>query len=159
MSSWRNRCLQPLVAGADRPQRTAAAFAVGTFLSFSPFLGLQILTGFTLAFALRLSRPAMFIGLCTNLPWIMVPWYTLTTVAGGWILGLSLPTDLGSRFNALMNLRVYSAEFWQRAGELVAPFAWAFIVGSTVAAAILGGVAYVVAARFLARIRLSQMPA
>ena len=56
VSSWRNRCLQPLVAGADQPRRTAAAFAVGTFLDFSPFLGLQIVTGFTVAFLLRLDR-------------------------------------------------------------------------------------------------------
>lgn len=159
MSSWRNRCLQPLVAGVDAPRRTAAAFAIGTFLSFSPFLGLQIATGFAIAFALRLSRPAMLVGLCTNLPWIMIPWYTLTTALGAKVLGLSIPADIGRRFDELMGLRVYSAEFWQRAGDLVAPFASAFVIGSTVAAAVIGALAYWIALRFLMRLRLSRMAA
>jgi uncharacterized protein (DUF2062 family) len=153
VSSWRSRCLQPLVSGADHPQRTAAAFAIGTFLSFSPLLGLQIATGLTAAFTLRLNRPALLIGLCTNLPWIMVPWYTLTTLAGARILGLSLPADMGNRLSRLLNLRVFTAEFWTLAGDLVAPLAWAFLVGSTAAAIIVGMLAYVAALRFLMRIR------
>jgi hypothetical protein len=157
VNSWRSRCLQPLIAGADEPRRTAAAFAVGTFLSFSPFLGFQIVVGFTIAYALRLSRPAMFVGLCTNLPWFMVPWYTLTTMLGAWLLGLSLPTDVGGRLDVLMSLRVYSAEFWERARDLVAPFFWAFVVGSVAAAVVMGVLAYLVAARFLAQIRLSRL--
>jgi uncharacterized protein len=153
VSSWRNRCLQPLIAGADAPHRTAAAFAIGAFLSFSPFLGLQIAAGLATAFALRLNRGAMLIGLCTNLPWIMVPWYTLTTVAGAKMLGLTLPADVGSRLIRLTELRLFTTEFWRLAADVVAPFAWAFIVGSTAAAAIVGGVAYVAALRFLKRIR------
>ena len=157
MSSWRNRCLQPLIAGVDAPHRTAAAFAIGTFLSFSPFLGLQIATGLAIASALRLSRPAMLVGLCTNLPWIMVPWYTLTTALGANMLDLSSPSDIGRRFDELMGLRVYSAEFWPRAGDLVAPFVWAFVIGSTAAAIVLGAIAYWMAVRFLMRLRLSRL--
>ena len=37
----------------DTPVRTAAAFALGVFFSFSPFLGLQIVLSMLLAFALR----------------------------------------------------------------------------------------------------------
>ena len=153
MSSCSSRWLQPLVAGANHPQRTAAAFAIGTFLSFSPFLGLQIATGLTVAFALRLNRPALLIGLCTNLPWIMVPWYTLTTLAGAKMLGLSLPADMGGRLSRLLHLRIVTAEFWTLAVDLVAPMAWAFLVGSTAAALIVGALAYVAALRFLIRIR------
>lgn len=156
MSSWRSRCLQPLVSGADHPQRTAAAFAIGTFLSFSPFLGLQIATGLAVAFALRLNRPALLIGLCTNLPWIMVPWYTVTTLAGARMLGLSIPADVGGRLARLLSLRLFTAEFWTLAGELVAPLAWAFFVGSTAAALIVGALAYVAALRFLIRSRPPQ---
>ena len=157
MSSWRNRCLQPLIAGADEPRRTAAAFALGTFLGFSPLLGFQIAVAFAVAYALRRTRPAMFVGLCTNLPWFMVPWYTLTTMLGAWLLGLSLPTDVGGRLDVLMSLRVYSAEFWQRARQLVAPFFGAFIVGLLAASAVMGVVAYLVAAKFLMQIRLARL--
>jgi len=119
VSSWRNRCVQPLVAGADQPRRTAAAFAIGTFLSFSPFFGLQIAAGMAIAFALRINRAAMFVGLCTNLPWVMVPWYTLTTILGARMLGLTLPADLGGRLGALVEVPVYRAEFWTRAAVTV----------------------------------------
>lgn len=153
MSSWINRCIHPLVAGADQPRRTAAAFAIGTFLSFSPFFGLQIATGMAVAFALRISRAAMFVGLCTNLPWFMIPWYTLTTILGAKMLGLTLPADLGGRLRALVDLPVYRAEFWSRAADLLAPFLWAFVVGSVAGAVVAGGIAYVVSLRFLTRMR------
>jgi Uncharacterized protein conserved in bacteria (DUF2062) len=97
----------------------------------------------------------MLVGLCTNLPWIMVPWYTLTTLAGAHLLGLALPADLGARFSRLLDLRVYTTEFWRVAVDALAPFAWAFLVGSTAAATIVGALAYVVAVRFLMRIRPS----
>src|SRR5688572_9513272 len=61
------RWLARLAESRDTPRRTAAAFALGVFLSFSPFLGLQIVTGLTLAIALRLSRVATLVGLCVNL--------------------------------------------------------------------------------------------
>lgn len=156
MSSWRSRCLQPLVSGAATPRRTAAAFAIGAFLSFSPLLGLQIATGLTTAWVLRLSRGAMLIGLCTNLPWVMVPWYTLTTFAGARLLGLAPPPDLGSRLQQLMALRVLTLDFWRLALDLAAPFALSFVVGTTLAAILVAAIAYVVAFRFLERIKLSQ---
>ena len=141
------------MASTDTPRRTAVAFAIGTFISFSPFVGLQIAAGLGLAFALRLSRTAVLIGLCTNLPWIMVPWYSLTTLAGAQLLGLALPVNVGARFSQLMKLRFYTAEFWLLAGDLMAPFAWAFVVGTTAAATIIGVLAYVLALRFMTRIR------
>lgn len=147
MHFWRSRCLQLLVAGASHPRRTAAAFGLGTFLSFSPLLGLQIAVGLSLAYALRLSRPAVLVGLCMNLPWIMVPWYTCTTMAGAWMLGTTSPADIGRALGELANLRVYSAGFWHQFGELV----WAYFVGTTVAAGGAGLVAYFAASRFLAR--------
>ena len=156
MNSWRSRCLQPLVDGAATPRRTAAAFAIGAFLSFSPFIGVQIAAGLGTACLLRLSRGAMIIGLCTNLPWIMLPWYTVTTFVGAKLLGLSPPPDIAGRLTQLVALSVFGAEFWRRAAELVAPFAWSFVVGTTLAAIVMGAIAYFAAFRFLERIRLSQ---
>src|SRR5262245_2098876 len=47
----------------DTPRRTAAAFALGVFFSFSPFLGLQIALSMALAFLLGLNRLAVLVGL------------------------------------------------------------------------------------------------
>lgn len=150
--NWRH--LIERLAGADSsPRRTAAAFAFGTFLSFSPFIGFQIATGMAVAFLFRLSRPAVLVGLCTNLPWIIIPWYTLTTYIGSAIVKQPMAADFGTRLSALLDLPFYQLAFWQRAYELVAPFFWSFIVGSTLGALVVGMAAYVITAPLLIRMR------
>ena len=150
--NWR-ALVEKLAGTSSSPRRTAAAFALGVFLSFSPYLGLQIIIGMSLAFLLRLSRPAVFIGLNANLPWILVPWYTLATVLGGVLLNRTIPPDFRQRFDALMALSFFTVEFRSRALDLLAPFFWSFIVGSTIGAAVLGAAAYVVTAPLLTRWR------
>ena len=153
--TWR-ALIGKLAGSSTSPKRTAAAFALGVFLSFSPFLGLQILVGMGLAFLLKLSRPAVFLGLNANLPWILVPWYTVTTVAGGMLLDRPIPADFGRRFDALMELSFYTREFRAAAIDLLAPFLWSFIVGSTIGAFVVGVTTYFVMAPLLARCRLTR---
>lgn len=152
MSRWIDR----LAGSGDTPRRTAAAFALGVCLSFSPILGLQIITGMSLAFALGLSRPAVFIGLCANLPWIMVPWYTLTTAAGAYLLGVTIRSDFRDRLAAVLDLPVYRSAFWQRAFELMSPFAASFFVGSTIGALAVGAMTYVAMVPVIETIRRRQ---
>ena len=153
--NWR-ALVEKLAGGSDSPRRTAAAFALGVFLSFSPFMGLQILVGMATAFLLKLNRPAVFIGLCANLPWIIVPWYTLTTIAGGLILNRPVVADFGQRFDALMKLSFYTAEFRSQAFDLVAPFFWSYLIGSTAGAILVGIAAYFVTVPLLTRWRASR---
>jgi uncharacterized protein (DUF2062 family) len=153
--NWRG-VVEKLAGGSDSPRRTAAAFALGVFLSFSPFIFFQIALGMTTAFLLRLNRPAVFIGLCVNLPWIIVPWYTMTTIAGGMILDRPVVPDFGRRFDALMELSFYSAEFRSQAFDLIAPFFWSFLIGSTAGAIVVGVAAYFVTAPLLTRWRASR---
>ena len=150
--NWR-RIVDKLAGSSDSPRRTAAAFALGVFLSFSPFIGLQTAIGMTTAFLLRLSRIAVFIGLCMNLPWIIVPWYTVTTIAGGFLLDRPVAADFGARLDALMELSFFTAEFRSRAFDLLAPFFWSFLVGSTAGAILVGIAAYMVTVRMLTRWR------
>jgi uncharacterized protein (DUF2062 family) len=148
--NWR-RLVDKLAGSSDSSRRTAAAFALGVFLSFSPFIGFQIAIGMTVAFLLRLSRPVVFIGLCVNLPWIIVPWYTLMTLAGGVMLNRPVAADFGTRFDALMELSFFRAEFWTHGFDLVAPFFWSYLVGSTAGAAVLGIGSYFLTASLLTR--------
>ena len=136
------RWLARLAESKDTPRRTAAAFALGVFLSFSPFLGLQTIMALVLAFALRLSRVAVLLGVCTNLPWIMVPWYTLTTAAGAYALGVPIAADFQQRLGALLDLPIYRWAFWERALDLLWPFLGSFLVGSTAGALGVGALAY-----------------
>jgi len=146
------RCRLDLLSRAEHdPGRTAAALALGVFLSFSPFLGLQILIGMGAAFLLRLSRVAVLLGLCANLPWIMVPWYALTTVAAAAILGGPADVDIRARMTEMLDMPLYHSAFWGRTSELAAAFLWPFVVGPTCGALVLGAVTYVLAYRFLSR--------
>ena len=67
------RWLGTLLHVADTPERTAAAFALGVFFGFSPFLGLHTIMALALAFALNLNRVATLLGVYSNLPWIIAP--------------------------------------------------------------------------------------
>ena len=150
--NWRH-LIERLAGSNESPHRTAAAFAFGTFLSFSPFLGFQIATGMAVAFLLRLNRAAVLVGLCTNLPWIVIPWYTLTTYVGSLIVREPIAADFGARLSALLELPFYRLAFWQRAADIVAPFFWSFLVGSTLGAILVGILAYVITAPLLVRMR------
>jgi len=126
----------------DTPRRTAAAFALGVFFSFSPFIGLQIALAMGLAFLLGLNRLAVFVGLNANLPWIIAPWYAGTTFAAAALMGLALPPDFRRDLGALFSLGVFSRDFWSHAGGLLRPLLIPFLVGPTVGAALVGLAAY-----------------
>lgn len=138
-----------LAATSGCPKRTAAAFAVGVFLSFSPLLGFQVVLAVGLALALRLSKTALFLGLWANMPWFMIPWYTVTTLAGAFLLRIPVSPNLGAELRTVLEHPFYRSIFWERLFEVAGPFLWAFIVGPTVGALLVGAVAYVALVRVL----------
>jgi uncharacterized protein len=143
--------IRHLAASSEHPQRIAAAFAFGVFLSFSPFLGLQLVLGLSIATLLRLSRVAVFVGLWANLPWFMLPWYTLTTLAGAFLLRIPISPELTTELTAVMEHPIYRAAFWERLAELAGPFLWAYLVGSTLGAVVVGLGTYAALAATLRR--------
>lgn len=143
--------IRNLAASSENPQRVVAAFAFGVFVSFSPFLGLQLVLAMSIATLLRLSRVAVFAGLWANLTWIMLPWYTLTTLAGAYLLRIPISSELTTQLAAVMEHPVYRASFWERLAELAGPFLWAYLLGSTLGAAVVGVVTYAALATALRR--------
>jgi uncharacterized protein (DUF2062 family) len=135
----------------DTPRRTAAAFAIGVFFSFSPFVGLQIALSMALAFLLGLNRLAVFVGLNANLPWIIAPWYAGTTLAAAAVMGLTLPPDFRGQITSLFSFGIFSLDFWARAADVLRPLLIPFLVGPTVGAAAIGLAAYPVATVVLSR--------
>jgi hypothetical protein len=137
------RWLDQLLHTHDTPQRTAAAYALGVFFGFSPLLGFHTMLGLVFAFALDLNRVAVLLGIYSNLPWILPAYYTLTTVVGAKLLGVRIRPRL------LRDLSDAVAAFsWTDTRALLhalTPLAWAFVLGSTLGALILAGVAYRVA--------------
>jgi uncharacterized protein (DUF2062 family) len=135
--------LEQLLHTHDTPQRTAAAYALGVLLGFSPFLGLHTVLGLVLAFALNLNRVAVLLGVYSNLPWILPPYYTLTTWLGASLLGIEVPPGVVERLIEGLEHRSWT-EF--RAAMLtLKPFVWAFTLGSSLGAGLLSLAAYRIA--------------
>ena len=74
----------------DTPKRTALAYSIGIFLGFSPFLGLHTLVGLAIAFLFGLNRVAILLGVWTNAPWWIVPFYMIATWVGMWVTGFRM---------------------------------------------------------------------
>lgn len=134
------RFLEQLLHTHDTPRRTAAAYALGVFFGFSPFLGLHTLLGVALAFVLNLNRVAVVLGVYSNVPWILPAYYTLATVLGAALLGADLPPGLMQALSAAVS--EVSWDGLREMGRTLAPLAWSFTLGSTVAAAVLAAIAY-----------------
>jgi uncharacterized protein (DUF2062 family) len=134
------RWLEQLLHTHDTPQRTAAAFALGVFFGFSPFLGLHTLLGLAFAFLFNLNRVAVVLGVYSNLPWILPAYYTLATVAGAAILRADVPPGVIEDLTVAVTAASWT-EFRRVAGTL-APLVWAYVLGSTIGALALAAIAY-----------------
>jgi uncharacterized protein (DUF2062 family) len=143
------RWLDALLHIDDTPRRTAAAYALGVFCGFSPFLGLHTALGVGLAFLLNLNRVAVVLGVYSNLPWIMAPYYTGSTMLGAALLRARLAPDFADQVGQLFELSVFRAEFWHRLEALTSPLYGPFFLGSTLGAIVLAAVAYPAALAFV----------
>jgi uncharacterized protein (DUF2062 family) len=143
------RWLDALLHVADTPERTAAAFALGVFFGFSPFLGLHTILGILFAFLLNLNRVAVIMGIYSNLPWVIAPYYAIATMAGAEITGRRLPPGFRGQLGQLFELSLYGGEFWQKLTVLLRPLFWPYAVGSTLCALLLASGAYFLALAFI----------
>ena len=143
------RWLSALLHIQDTPQRTAAAFALGVFFGFSPFLGLHTVMAVALAFVLNLNRVAVLLGVYSNLPWIIGAYYASTTMLGAALLRTRLPEGFRDRLSDLFELSVFQGGFWQELARLLMPLLWPFTVGSTLGAVVLALAAYPLALAFI----------
>jgi uncharacterized protein len=73
----------------DPPWRLALSLAVGVFISFTPFYGLQTVLAFTVAVVARLNRAATITG-----AWLNLPWFAPFIYGGALKLGTLLLPDL-----------------------------------------------------------------
>jgi uncharacterized protein (DUF2062 family) len=135
--------LEQLLHTHDTPERTAAAYALGVFFGFSPILGLHTVLGLAFAFGLNLNRVAVLLGVYSNLPWIILPYYTLATWLGAAIMRTEVePGTVEALIAAVEHLSW--ADF--RAAVIgLKSLVWAFTIGSTIGSIALSLVAYGIA--------------
>jgi uncharacterized protein len=134
------RLLEQLLHTHDTPRRTAAAYALGVFFGFSPVLGLHTILGIMFAFGFNLNRVAVLIGVYSNLPWILVPYYTLATWGGALLLGIEVPMAVVE--DVIASLEHGSWADFRNALAALKPFLGAFALGSTIGAIALAIAAY-----------------
>jgi uncharacterized protein (DUF2062 family) len=150
--------LERLLHIDDTPPRTAAAFALGVFFGFSPFLGLHTLLAVAFAFLLNLNRVAVLLGVYSNLPWFLGPYYAIATMVGARLTRHRIPRGSGAQLRMLFELSMWQAEFWHRLLRIVRPLAWPYFVGSMIGALLLAAAAYQVALAFVeSRRRLQEI--
>src|ERR1051325_2831156 len=132
--SWAGKWLGHLLHIDDSPERTAAAFALGVFFGFSPFLGLHTVLGIAFAFLLNLNRVAVLLGVYANIPITLAPYYATATWLGSQLTGERLPGGperFKTTLRAMFELSMLEGSFWHRLWVLMEPLALPFMVGST----------------------------
>ena len=132
------RWLDTLLHVDDTPERTAAAFAVGVFFGFSPFLGLHTLLAIVVAFlfeleprrgaARRLLEPAL-----DHRPLLR----HRDDDRREDHRATRRPPDSRRGSVALFELSVFHGEFWHQLISILKPLLWPYTVGSMIGAVIL----------------------
>jgi len=152
------RWMDTLLHIDDTPERTAAAFALGVFFGFSPMLGFHTILGIVFAFLLNLNRVAVLLGVYSNLPWFLAPYYAGVTMAAARITGHRLPPGFRSQIVALFEMSAFQGEFWRQLITILKPLLFPYAVGSLLGAIILAAVAYLLALAFVtSRRRIHDM--
>lgn len=154
------RWLEQLLHTHDTPERTAAAYALGVFFGFSPWLGAHTILGIICAFTFNLNRVAVLLGIYSNLPWILPAYYSLATLVGAAILRVRVPPGLLRDLSVALSQASW-ADFRALAHALK-PLAWAYVLGSTIGSIILALVAYRLSLAFVVahrrRLAMHQHP-
>ena len=143
------RWLDTLLHVADTPERTAAAFAMGVFFGFSPFLGFHTLLAIIIAILFNLNRVAALLGVYSNLPWIIAPYYAIVTMLGAKIIGHKPPEGFKAQLSALFEESVFHSEFWYQLITILKPLLWPYTVGSLLGAIVMAALAYPLALAFV----------
>lgn len=118
----------------EPPRRTALAFAIGTFIAFSPTYGFHTLSVLFCAWAFRLNVIALMAGSLINNPWTLVPILGTTLWTGVQLTGL--PQVPSVQWTDLSAMALY---------EHVRPYAAPFFLGGFVLSLLGAAVSYPIA--------------
>jgi len=131
----------------ESPQRTAAAFALGVFIAFSPAYGLHTVMVVLCTWLFGLNFVALMAGAFLNNPWTVVPILGTTYWTGALLMGRTdVPTF---NWHDLSFVGIY---------QQVLPYAIPFALGGFVLSVVGGLLAYPAAYMLIAKYRRSLLP-
>jgi uncharacterized protein len=126
----RIRLLLDLMGRVDRPERVAAALALGVGVGLSPFIGFHFILAVVLAWIFRLHKLDTVIGSFAGNPWTLPPIY-----AAGYRLGRILLGYPPVRVPPLKWERILHHDFWVAFRDPgLSPRLASFLVGTTLIA-------------------------
>ncbi len=128
--------LRSLLNLDDPPERTALAFAIGTFIGFSPLLGLHTILAALVSVVWRLNKVAILTGSFLSNPWTIAPIVGASWAIGRLIIG-SPPVELPQASLSAL----FTTEFWRLLAtqwRQLLPFA----VGSTILSIVSAAISY-----------------
>ena len=130
----------------ESPHRTALAFAIGVFISFSPTYGLHTLSALFCVWAFRLNFAALLLGNFINNPWTTVPILGATMWTGFFLLGM--PDVPAFSWDNLSAEAIY---------EVAMPYILPFILGACTLSLVGALLAYPICLFLISRYRKRQV--
>jgi len=116
----------------DSPHKLAAAFALGVFVAFSPWLGLHIVSCIVLAWLFRLNKVVVLTASFINNPWTIVPMYAFCLWFGFKITGSDAAVpDIAWADIGLRDMF-----------RLLKPFIWPYVAGTLAIGAVAAIIGY-----------------
>ena len=123
----------------ERPERLAAAWALGLTIGFSPLMGLHTVLALLLALILRLNKVDVFLGTLVINPWTLPVYFPVAVFLGKRITGVRVP-----RFVLPRPEEVLHAAVWRQHAPWLRSVLLAWGAGATVLALIAGAITFVV---------------
>lgn len=137
-ASFRNRFLH-MLGRDDPPEQTAASFALGVAISFTPFFGLHWAIALGLAFLLKLNKVDVLLGTLAVNPLTFGPVSALAFPLGRLLLR--------TRHQAVAHLpwhQLFTVSFWAQARPSMRAAALQWVTGMLALALLIGALTYVV---------------
>jgi uncharacterized protein (DUF2062 family) len=150
---WIARSAQILRHVDGSPDRVAAAFGIGVFISFFPILGLHTILALVVGMLFRLNKVAILIGAWLNNPWTIAPMFSAGTLFGCFLLGVPLVNPASS-----VDWTLKGRAFYEALAVSLEPLLWPFVVGNLALGLVAGLAGFFVLRSVLSRRRSLPAP-
>ncbi len=128
----------------ERPERLAAAWALGIGIGLSPLIGLHTLMAIVLAMVLRLNKVDVLLGTLIINPWTLTAYFPTAVMVGKRLTGVPIPHFALPRPEAFLHAAV-----WRDSAPWVRSVLLAWGVGATIFSVVTAAATYFLLRRLI----------